>query len=388
MQIKKKIFYWSPCLNPVGTVKSTLNSAIALSKYNKEYDVKVINVCGEWNAHVKQFNKNNVDLINLNFNYFQYLPKEGYFQSRFSYLVIYILSFISLRNLLKKEEPNFIILHLITSLPLTLLRIFKFKTNFILRISGYPKLNIFRKFLWKISSIKLKSVTSPSIELKDKLVNNKIFTKEKLFFLPDAILDLDKKFNDKSNQCSDFKYPEGKKIILSAGRLTKQKNFSYLIDEFETFVKENNEFILLILGEGEERKNLELLIHQKNLQNKVFLHGYVKNIDSYMKKSQVFVLSSLWEEVGFVIVEAAFNNLFVISSDCPNGPSEFLNYGKNGILYKSSKKNALAESLFRFTKLSKEKILLDRFKLKNNAKKYTKYQHNLKLVKLLIDRID
>ncbi len=47
-----------------------------------------------------------------------------------------------------------------------------------------------------------------------------------------------------------------------------------------------------------------------------------------------FVLSSKWEEVGFVIVEAAISNLFVISSDCPNGPSEFLNYGNNGILFK------------------------------------------------------
>ena len=46
--MKKNIFYWSPCLNPVGTVKSTLNSAISLKKFNKEYNVSIINACGEW----------------------------------------------------------------------------------------------------------------------------------------------------------------------------------------------------------------------------------------------------------------------------------------------------------------------------------------------------
>ena len=58
-----------------------------------------------------------------------------------------------------------------------------------------------------------------------------------------------------------------------------------------------------------------------------------------MKNSEIFILSSLWEEVGFVIVEAAMCNTFVISSDCPNGPKEFLNNGENGILFKNNSKS-------------------------------------------------
>ena len=53
----KNIYYWSPCLNPVGTIKSTLNSAIALSKFNKNYNIKIINACGEWNNHKNIFEK-------------------------------------------------------------------------------------------------------------------------------------------------------------------------------------------------------------------------------------------------------------------------------------------------------------------------------------------
>ena len=49
--MRENIFYWSPCLNPVGTVKSTINSAISLKKFNKSYDVSIINACGEWDQY-------------------------------------------------------------------------------------------------------------------------------------------------------------------------------------------------------------------------------------------------------------------------------------------------------------------------------------------------
>ena len=65
--MKKKIFYWSPCLSHVGTVISTLNSAIALSKYSNDFDVSILNVCGEWDKYNDQIEKNSINLINLNF---------------------------------------------------------------------------------------------------------------------------------------------------------------------------------------------------------------------------------------------------------------------------------------------------------------------------------
>jgi hypothetical protein len=73
----------------VGTVKSTLNSASSLIKYNQdEYDVYLINACGEWDQYFEFINSNNIKLINFKFKYFKYLPKRGYVQSRFSYVLI------------------------------------------------------------------------------------------------------------------------------------------------------------------------------------------------------------------------------------------------------------------------------------------------------------
>ncbi len=379
---KKIIFYWSPCLNPVGTIKSTLNSASALKKYqSKKYDVYLINACGEWDQYLEFVNFHNIKLINLQFKYFKYLPKTGYFQSRLSYILIFVLSFFPLLKLLKKSKPDYIINHLITSLPLTLLFFFKFETKFILRISGFPKLNKLRKNFWKVISNKLHCVTSPSEELKKKLIKLNMFPKEKIFFLPDAIISIADFIKKKNVKFDEFELFKNKQIIFAAGRLTKQKNFSYLIDEFESFSKINKKFILIILGDGENKVLLKKKIDIKGLNDQVILEGHVSNVFKYFKYGELFILSSLWEEVGFVIVEAAMSNLFVISSDCPNGPSEFLDKGNNGILFNSNSKGALSDALTKYLKLEQQNEMQK--KLKKNAKKYTLFRHYLKLIKII-----
>lgn len=380
--MKKKIFYWSPCLDRVGTIISTINSAISLSKYDKNNDVKIINVCGEWDQYKEMLNNNSINLIDLNFKYFKILPKKGFFSSRFSYIVIYLLSFFPLYFLLKKEQPNKIVLHLITSLPLTLLNLFKFNTDFILRISGYPKLNIVRKFFWKLSSKKLKIITCPTLDLKKDLENLDLFDQDILHYLPDAIIRI-KNLRKKDDFPEDFNLIKNKRVILSAGRLTKQKNFSYLIDEFSDFLKINNNFVLFILGEGEDKKKLIQLIENKGLKEKIFLLGFKQNIYSFMRNSEIFILSSLWEEVGFAMVEAAICNSYIISSDCPNGPKEFLNNGKNGILFKSNSKKSLSNSLINYSNLDKEKIFADKVILKKKTSNFTMFKHYLTLNKLL-----
>ena len=380
--MKKRIFYWSPHLNPVGTVKSTLNSALSLKRYNNSYDVFVINVCGEWNDYKEFFSKNSIKLIKLNFNYFKFLPKRGFIFSRFSYFLIYILSFIPILILLKKDKPDILFFHLITSLPLTILKVFKFKTKFVLRVSGYPKLNFFRKMIWKSVSNKIKYVTCPTLDLKKNLEKMNIFDGKKIYFLPDAIARI-KEFKKEINFSLDENIPKNKKIILAAGRLTNQKNHRYLVDEFSEFLKIDDQFVLLILGEGEKKGEIKKLIKKRGIEDKVFLLGFKKNIYSYMHKSSAFVLSSLWEEVGFVIVEAALCNSFVISSNCPNGPKEFLDNGKRGILFESNQSKALLNSLKNFSKMDKNEMFKNKVKLKKEAKKYTIFKHYIELNKIL-----
>ena len=93
-------------------------------------------------------------------------------------------------KVLKKEKPEFMIIHLITSLPIILNNLIKFRTKFILRISGYPKLNFFRKILWKNSSKNLFRITCPTEDLIINLKKQDIFLKDKIFYLQDAIINI------------------------------------------------------------------------------------------------------------------------------------------------------------------------------------------------------
>ena len=150
MQDNTKIYFWSPFTGNVGTVKNVINTANSLVKFSKKkiFEITLINVFGEWN-----FAKNNVLKRNIlikdfySINFFLNFKKEGYLRSRLSYVFIFLISFVPLLNILKKEKPKFLNVHLLTTLPFVLYSIFNFETKLILSIAGYPKLNFLIKFI-------------------------------------------------------------------------------------------------------------------------------------------------------------------------------------------------------------------------------------------------
>ena len=101
-------------------------------------------------------------------------------------------------------------------------------------------------------------------------------------------------------------------------------------------------------------------IKNNNLSNNIKLLGYTYNIYKYMLKSKAFILSSLWEDPGFVMIESALCNTPIISSDCKNGPREFLLDGKAGLLYRSNINNELFKKLKEFHNLENDYIFRKR----------------------------
>ena len=239
-----------------------------------------------------------------------------------------------------------------------------------------PKLNFLRKNFWKFCSSKIDIITCPSIELKNKMTKLNILDEIKIFYLPDAVINI-KKYRKQIKTNNEFKklFSDENTIFLAAGRLTNQKNFAYLIEEFSKFYFENKNSRLVILGEGEEMKKLKNLVNEKKLNSVIYLLGKVDNVLRYMKDSDAFILSSKWEEMGFVIIEAALSNLFIISSNCPNGPSEFLNYGKFGILFENNKKNALYLSLVKYNQLKEKIKYKNKIQTKKNSVNFTMFRH-------------
>ena len=96
-----------------------------------------------------------------------------------------------------------------------------------------------------------------------------------------------------------------------------------------------------------------------------------------MLKSKAFILSSLWEDPGFVIIESALCNSMIISSNCKNGPKEFLLNGDAGLLFENNKKDDLFKKLNEFKKLEKNQIFHKKVLAKKNSMKFTIFRHFL-----------
>ena len=120
-------------------------------------------------------------------------------------------------------------------------------------------------------------------------------------------------------------------VIISVGRLTFQKNFDSLIHSF-CRVRKEIDAKLIIFGEGEMREELEKLVNKLRLEEHVHLPGFVNNPFSYIKKASLFVLSSRWEGLPGVLIQAMACGTPVLSTDCPHGPAEILENGKWGKL--------------------------------------------------------
>jgi glycosyltransferase involved in cell wall biosynthesis len=133
-------------------------------------------------------------------------------------------------------------------------------------------------------------------------------------------------------------------VILGVGRLTKQKDFSTLIHAFAN-VRRQRQVRLMILGEGKDRTGLEALVERLGMKKDVAMPGFVENPYAYMSQARVFVLSSAWEGLPTVLIEALASGTPVVSTDCPSGPREILDNGEYGLLVPVGEVEALAEAI-------------------------------------------
>jgi glycosyltransferase involved in cell wall biosynthesis len=136
----------------------------------------------------------------------------------------------------------------------------------------------------------------------------------------------------------------GEPVIVSVGRLTKQKGYPYLINAF-AIAGRSLPCRLMIIGEGEDKDRLIEMVNALGIHRNVEFLGFQENPFKYMARSSLFVLSSLYEGFGNVIVEAMALGLPVISTDCPSGPAEIIDDKKNGILVPVQNEQVLAQSI-------------------------------------------
>lgn len=133
-------------------------------------------------------------------------------------------------------------------------------------------------------------------------------------------------------------------VVLAVGRLTRQKDFPALIRGFAQ-ARLLRPARLVILGEGPDRAALAELVNELGLRDVVALPGFVDNPYPYMSRAGLFVLSSRWEGLPTVLVEALYCGAPVVATDCPSGPREILADGRHGRLVPVADVPALAAAI-------------------------------------------
>lgn len=141
---------------------------------------------------------------------------------------------------------------------------------------------------------------------------------------------------------------ERKLTIVTAGRLTEQKNHELLIKAFAHISKDYPEYQLVIYGDGPRKEFLEMVADNSGVKEKVLFPGYTTNIGETIKDDSLFVLSSDFEGMPNALMESMALGLPCISTDCDGGGARFLiENEKNGLLVPKGDVNALAVAMDR-----------------------------------------
>lgn len=171
-----------------------------------------------------------------------------------------------------------------------------------------------------------------------------------------------------------------KKYLLSVGRLAKQKDFHNLVIAFNLIKKEIPNYKLLIVGDGKLKYELQNLVNELDLKKRIKFTGWKINLKKYYLTSKVFILNSLYEGLGNVLIDAVNFNLPIITTNCKSGPNEIINHGKGGFLVPVKNPEKLSKKILfciknyslSIKKASNAKKSIKRFDCEANCKKYFK----------------
>ena len=336
--MKKNIVFFIPSIEGAGVEKNFFLLLKFLSrKFNKIFIVSVD----------KKIFKKSDKIIQIN-------PSSKFFSNKSRLFKTIISLHLLIKNFAFKDTT---ILSFQSNVPVIIIsKIFGFKILVRLNTSLKKYVNILSKKLF------FKVVYSLADEI---IVNSKAFKNEltEMNIKSNLIYNL----NSPKKVKKDLKFFEKYKglKILNIGRLTSQKDQITLIKSLSILRLKKIDFRCCIIGRGDLMKNLKKSILEYKLSKNVILSGYKKDAESYIHNSNLFVLTSKYEGLPNVLIEAQKYNVPIISSNCPTGPKEILLNGKLGDLFKVGDYKNLANKIIAFyqkkKRLRKKSLLAENY---------------------------
>ena len=316
----------------------------------------------------KKFNKffdKKIKIINSSFS------KKKKSSKYFKYFICLLLL---IREILKNKKNSVISFQAnIYCILLSIIFNFKLIVRSNSSPSGWTK-NFFKNYLFKIFFKFPNFVIVNSKEFKNEM-KKKFSISAKLIYNPLNLNEIKKKSKQKIKL--DFFKNKNYKKIINIARFTDQKDHLTLLKGF-LLASQKEKIKLLIIGYGPNKFKMFDFIKKNNLENIVKIISFQENPYKYLKKSDLFVLSSRFEGLPNVLLEAMSLKKFIISTNCPTGPKEILNNGKYGLLFNIGDHQKLSPLILKYFKNENKynKFVFNGYKslkaydYKNNCERY------------------
>ena len=363
---KKEIIIFMPSINGGGVEKNFFLITNYLStQFNK---VSVISLSREYKNKLKP----GIKFISINNSLIKYLGRRTKF--------IFCLLLLMKKIFFNRNITVFCFQGLAYCTILSKI----FFTKIIIRSNSSPSgwsQNLLKKILYRliynmadkiiVNSLDFKKELKKKFNLNSQCIYNPLDRKE-------IIKNSKKKINIKFFKKSDFK-------IISVARFSNQKDHVCLIKSINSLIKKYKNLKVLLVGSGEKKREIKNMINHLKLNKYFKILDFKKNPYPYIKKSDIFILSTKFEGLPNVLLEAITLDKLVISSNCPTGPSEILDNGNGGLLFEVGNYKQLSHKIIFALKNKKKcskKVLfakkrLDRFDFTKNLHKYFDALNNI-----------
>ena len=189
---------------------------------------------------------------------------------------------------------------------------------------------------------------------KDKECYDRHFSKEHTCVIPNPVA-----------LTAPFLSPLANKIAITVGRIQYQKGFDTLVDIFKRVHMKHPDWIVQIFGDGNLRKKLEKQIADAGLSGIIKLMGRSNEIYKKLRGAAFYIMPSRFEGFPMVLIEAQSQGVPIVSFDCPNGPSDIIRNGENGILVENQNNDALYEGICYMIENPSERKIMGQKSLEN-----------------------
>lgn len=354
-----KIVYCINGLYNSGGMERILTEKANYLLENYNYDIDIITTDQKNKENFYKLNEK-INCIDLNINYIDDL-KKSFFKRVFGYLNKQKKHEKKLEKVINDLKPDILIslgcedrnfLYKLKTKNIKVIREYHFNKKYMLQDKKKNFLYILKGYYRYIKEILLINKYDEVIVLTKE--DKEQWNNKKVKVIPNFINYIPKEVSNCKN-----------KKIISVGRLEYQKGYDILIEVWNIISKEYPDWILEIYGEGPERENLQNKVNKLGLGKSFLLKGAVKNIQDKYLESSIYVMSSRFEGMPMVLLEAMSFGLPVVSFTCPCGPKDIIKNNEDGFLVDLENIEKMAEKIKKLIVDEEKRILFGKNAQKN-----------------------